>query len=188
MNKIFYHASSIPNLNEILPLSKMHGSGEKVCYFTPVRAYALFYLRDKETDHVTCGISNEGIVTYEEQFPNQLKTIYQNRSGCLYICENNGRISLGNKGGVWTSNKPVAISYAEIIKDVYAEILNAESDGNVAVIRYEQMSEHRKAEIAQMIKNYIINNHMTAMHSPKSRFFAENFPQAWEMASKTAAQ
>jgi hypothetical protein len=75
MSDIFYHASNIKNLRELLPLSTMHGGGEKVCYVTPVRAYALFYLRDMEINHVTCWVSGEGVVGYEEQFPNQLKTI-----------------------------------------------------------------------------------------------------------------
>ena len=72
MNEIYYHASNIGNLTEIKPLSKLHGSGEAVAYFTPIRAYALFYLRDMEINHVTCGVNKDGVVVYHEQFPNQL--------------------------------------------------------------------------------------------------------------------
>ena len=88
MNDILYHASNIGNLTEIKPLSKLHASGETVAYFTPIRAYALFYLRDMEINHVTCSVNKDDVVVYHEQFSNQLKTLYQGRSGYLYICEN----------------------------------------------------------------------------------------------------
>ncbi|MDR0287310.1 MAG: hypothetical protein LBI03_06380 [Clostridiales bacterium] len=72
MDELFYHASNIENLSELLPLSTMRGTGEKVCFFTTTRAYAFFYLRDMDINYVTCGVHDNGIVIYEEQFPNQL--------------------------------------------------------------------------------------------------------------------
>jgi len=181
-HKIFYHASNNGNLKELLPLSTLHGSNEKVCYVTPLRAYALFYLRDMDINHVTCGVSKDSIVIYDEQFPNQLEKIYHGRSGYLYTCENGSQITAGHTKGVWVLRQPTKISAVEHIKDVYAEILEAENAGKVRVNRYSTLSDARKSEITEMMKNYIIERNFLVKDSPKARFFAENFPQAWELA------
>ena len=125
VHKIFYHASNSGNLTELLPLSTLHGSNEKVCYITPLRAYALFYLRDMSINHVTCGVSKDGIVVYEEQFPNQLEKIYQGRSGYLYTCENGSQITAGHTKGVWVLRQPTKISTTEHI-NVKKQIQNAQ--------------------------------------------------------------
>ena len=187
MNEIFYHASNNENLKELLPLSILHDSNEKVCYVTPVRAYALFYLRDMTINHVTCGVSSDGVVTYDEQFPSQLEKIYQGGSGYLYICENSNKITIGHTKGVWVLRQPTKISTVECINDVYAEIINAENDGKVKVNRYGVLSDTRKEEINEMMKDYIIKRNFLLSSSPKARFFAENFPQAWKLAETHAS-
>jgi hypothetical protein len=180
----FYHASNIGNLKEILPLSTLHGSGEKVCYFTPYRAYALFYLRDMEVNHVTCGVDGNGVTVYHEQFPCQLETIYKGRSGYLYLCDESGSIITAHTNGVWASNRKVTVSDAEYISDVYAGILKEEEAGRVRVIRYESLSDDKKREIAEMIKNSIIKHNLLAAGSAKAHFFRENFPQSWQLAER----
>jgi len=184
LNEIFYHASNNGNLDELLPLSILHRSDEKVCYVTPIREYALFYLRDMAVNHVTCGVSSEGVVIYDEQFPNQLEKIYQGRSGYLYICESSDQVTVGHTKGVWVLRQPTKISKVEYVKDVYNEILNAEKHGRIEVNWYEFHSDERKAEITEMIKDYIITSNFLLSDSPKSRFFVENFPQAWELAKE----
>ena len=178
MIDLFYHASNVGELKELLPLSTAHGSGDKVCYFTPVRAYALFYLRDMEINHVTCGISESGVIVYNEQFPDQLKTIYQGRSGYLYTCENDGGIIAAHTNGVWAARQPIKVVNAEFIADVYAEILKAERSGEVSVVRYESLSDEKKREIIEMMKNYIVKNNLLKNDSRKARFFKDNFPKS----------
>ena len=182
MNDLFYHASNIGNLTELLPLSTVRMSGEKVCYFTSVRAYALFYFHDMEINHVTCGVSDAGIVIYHEQFPKQLETIYHGRSGYLYACENDDNMSIAHTNGIWAANKPVTVKTSEFVEDVYAEILKAEQSGEVQVIRYDSLSEEKKREIVDIMKNSIIRNNYLAVDTPKARFYAENFPQSWKDA------
>ena len=186
MHKLFYHASSIGNLKELMPLSIQHGDDNKVCYFTPIRAYALFYLRDMDINHVTCGVSGDGIVTYFEEFPNQLKKIYQGRRGYLYVCENSTQITAGHAKGVWVAAQPVIFSSVEHVEDVYAEILKSENSGNVRVIRYESLSDEKKSEIVDKWKSIFIENKFYSDNKAKSRFFSENFPQAWEIAKAEA--
>lgn len=185
MSKIFYHASNIGGLKNLLPLSIQHGGDEKVCYFTLFRAYALFYLRDIEINHITCSISNEGVTTYYEEFLNQLKVIYGGRSGYLYACENNTEITAGHTKGVWVAKQTVFPSSSEYIVDVYAEILKFEKKGEIRVIRYESLPDDKKAEIIEKWKGIIIKNNLFILNTQKSRFYAKSFPQAWELAIKT---
>jgi len=181
MNEIFYHASNIGNLTEIKPLSKLHGSGEAVSYFTPIRAYALFYLRDMEINHVTCGVNKDGIVVYHEQFLNQLQTLYQGRSGYLYICENKN-MELAHTNGVWAASQSLIPSKTEYVADVYAEILKAEESGAIHVVRYDSLPDEKKQEYVDMMKNVILKQGYLSSNSKKALFFKENFAEAWKIA------
>lgn len=147
MTEFFYHASNIGGLKELLPLSTMHGSSEKVCYVTPIRAYALFYLRDMGIDHVTCGVSESGIALYHEQFEGQLKTLYRGRSGYIYTCKGHGSFISTHANGVWASPQPTAVSAEEYIDDVYTEILKAERIKSVKIIHFATLSDSEKKEI-----------------------------------------
>jgi len=148
----FYHASNIKDLNVLMPISQLHGSDDKVCYLTTVRAYALFYLRDMELDFVTCGMSGDGIVIYDEKFQGQLEALYRGRSGYLYVCENNGQIEMKRKG-IWASSSSVTVLNAEYIEDVYDAILEAERNGEAVIIRYESLSDEKKLENAEIMKD-----------------------------------
>lgn len=183
MNNIFYHASNIGNLKELLPLSTLHGNDEMVCYFTPIRAYALFYLRDMEINHVTCGITKDGLPIYHEQFECQLETLYHGRSGFIYVCENNNNLITSNTNGIWIAKESVTILCEEFIPDVYAEILKIEQSGVIQIIRYNTLSEEKKIEITDMMKNSIIkHDYVNKINSPKSQFFKTHFSRSWEIA------
>ena len=182
MHKTFYHASNLGNLKELLPLSNLHGGEGKVCYLTPFRAYALFYLRDMDINHVTCSVSANGIVTYHEEFQNQLQTIYGGRAGYLYTCENTGQITERHTKGAWAASEPVAVATVEHIEDVYAEILKAQDRGEVKVISYESLSAEAKVEIIEKWKGIIISRNFWNNNTPKARFIAQNFAESWRAA------
>lgn len=181
----FYHASNIGGLNELLPLSKMHGDNAQICYFTPNRAYALFYLRDMEINHVTCGVDENGIVVYHEQFPNQLAVIYGNRCGYIYTCDDHSKIKLGHTGGVWVATEPIKVLQIEFIDNVYDEIIKAEQSGAVKVNHYEDLSDEKKAEIVEMMKQSILKNGLLFKDTEKSRFFKQYFPSSWKVAEES---
>lgn len=183
MKNIFYHASN-KKLDELLPLSNNHGGDGTVCYFTSNRAYALFYIRDMNINHVTCGINEDGIPVYYEQFTQQLKVLYGGRSGYVYTVINNGEIVSGHTNGVWISTQPVKVTSASFIKNVYDEIITAESNGEIQIIRYENLSEEKKLHTIEMISNSIIKHKYISNDCAKSRFIRENFPEAWSMAEE----
>lgn len=181
----FYHASNIGGLTELLPLSKIHGDNAQVCYFTPNRAYALFYLRDMEINHVTCSVDDNGVVVYHEQFPNQLAVIYGNRCGYIYTCDDHNKIKLGHTGGVWVATEPIKVLQTEFIYDVYGEIIKAEQSGTVKITRYENLSDEKKTEISEMMKRSILKNGLLYKDTEKSRFFKQYFTSSWEAAEES---
>jgi hypothetical protein len=183
----FYHASNIGGLTELLPQSKMHGDTLTVCYFTPNRAYALFYLRDMEINHVTCSVDDNGVVVYHEQFPNQLAAIYGNRCGYIYICDDHNKIKQGHTGGVWVATEPVKILRKEFINDVYNKIIKAEQSGEIRVNRYEDLSDEKKAKISEMMKQSILKNGLLYKDTKKSQFFKPYFSSSWKAAEESEA-
>ena len=152
-----------------------------VAFFTPIRAYALFYLRDMEINHVTCGVNKDGIVLYHEQFSNQLQTLYQGRSGYLYICENKN-MELAHTNGVWAASQSLISSKTEYVADVYVEILKAEESGAIHVVRYDSLPDEKKQEYVDMMKNVILKQGYLSSNSKKALFFKENFAEAWKIA------
>lgn len=89
---LLYHGSTISGLAALRPDAK------GAVFLTPNSTYALFYIRDREINWVTCAVGTDGIVRYEEQFPNQLRTIYGGIGGYIYACEANTAQQTGGTG------------------------------------------------------------------------------------------
>jgi hypothetical protein len=86
--KYLYHGSYVSGIQELKANSKLHDTEQNVVYLTDNIPYALFYIWDAEYNgmpgkYVT-GWLKDGIAYYEEQFPEQLKTLYQGVCGYLY--------------------------------------------------------------------------------------------------------
>jgi len=140
-----------------------------------------------EVNHVTCSVSEDNITIYNEIFQDQLSTMYQDRSGYLYTCETSGNITLAHTTGIWSAKEPVTVMAAEYIGDVYDLIMQEEAAGNVQIIRYESLSEKKKLENTEIIKNYILKNNLLSTDSAKSRFWAKYYSQAWKIAEMEKA-
>lgn len=180
---IMYHGSPFAGLTELGTLSRTHDEmASSAVYLTPNRSYALFYIRDLEINYVTCGVTEDGYIRYDENFPGQLKTLYEGKSGFLYICESNDKFEKTSTRDVWVSKNPVVVTDIEKIPDAYAEILKCEAAGLVKVIRYEMLSEERKREIYDMILHSIYKNNYPALTSKKAMFYKDNYTQAWNYA------
>ena len=75
---LLYHGSAAGGLTRL--------TGQPCVYLTPYPCYALCYIRDPNVNYVTCGVDKDGVVRYDENFPEQLRTLYAGRSGWLYRC------------------------------------------------------------------------------------------------------
>ena len=185
-----YHGSSIPGLTELKPLSTLHGSAEtRVLYLTGSLPYALFYIWDEKHNktsrkYVTCGLKN-GIVTYEEQFPDQLQSFYQGVSGYLYVSEQDDSIeTLSNREGIYFSRETVPVSDAIFIPDVYKEILRQEQAGLVQVVRHNEMPKEHLQLLHDHITQLILTQKLPCKPETElARFYAAHFPALWARAA-----
>ena len=181
---IFYHASDIEGLRKILPLSESKNKEEKdkVAYFTTIRVCALSFLRDKEVNHVIIGVGNDNVLECTEFFHDQLRTMYQGRSGYLYTCENNGSITVAQAAHIWSSKEPVNVIETEYIDNVYDHIMQEITTKNLRYISYESLSEKTKHENTINMKNFILERNLLTVNSAQSRFWEKYYPEAWKMA------
>ena len=177
---LYFHGTPIAN---ITTLASPPG---KALYLTPFRAYALFYIRDLQVNHVTCGMTKEGVVIYDEQFPGQLRALYAGREGWLYTCEE-GNFSPGNDPWIVTSDRTVPVTSAEFIPDAYEAITREIEAGTVRVRRYEDKTEEQKRDITGMTAYYILKNNHLGANTPKARFYEHSFPAAWACALENEA-
>ena len=184
-----YHGSFFPDIHKLNAASKNHDNEEKVVYMTSNRAYALFYIWDAEHN----GIKNkwvtswirDGIVSYHEQFPGQLKSFYDNVSGFIYYCSKNDDWVKASKPDTWICNHDVIIEGCEKVENVYEEIARYETEGKVNVIRFEAMSPEERDKTVQMIADVIIQKNYLLNPSDDEAVFLKSYNKlAWERAEK----
>lgn len=176
----FYHGSTTADIKVLNAVSASHTTGAPVVYITPNRAYALFYIRNRDINWVTCGVNTNGVVIYREQCPKQLERLYKGISGYLYCCDKSDLFEETSTRDIWQTNSPVVVHTVEYVKDVYSEIIACEKAGTVNIIRYETLGEAEKQDIYDMMVQYIFKNDLIVSSSAKSCFIRQNFPRAWE--------
>ena len=180
--KNYYHGTKASGILELKAISGNHEEHAPVVFFTTNRAYSLFYIIDKEINWVTCGVDENGIVQYKEQFSNQLSAIYDNVSGYIYTCVDSPFIVKTKTKGIYSSVVSVPVAYREYIDNVYTEILKCESLGFIQVKRYEALTDEEKQEILAMMLHYIFKNDLLSLSTKKAAFIKDHFIDAWKQA------
>lgn len=173
-----FHGTTEANLQILLPTSRDR-QGDPVLYLTDNRVYGLFYIRDREIDFVTCGVDEQGIVHYDEKFKDQLKILYQGKSGYIYATEQDAQASKIN--GIYTFQGQAKVTSPEYIPDVYEVIRREIELGHVEFLSYEELTEEQRVLNHQGIVHMIKN---VPMNPVKEAFVREYFPDAWEEAKK----
>lgn len=180
---IFYHGSPLAGITELGTRSVTHDQAKaSVVYLTPNRAYALFYIRDLDVNYVTCGVTADGFIRYDERFPEQLRTVYKGKSGYLYHCAVGDGLEETSTRDVWVSHSPVPVGYTEFIPDVYEEILKYEETGQVKVMRYETLTAEQKQDVRDMILHSVYKYISKKTISKKAAFYKEHFQAEWNYA------
>jgi len=137
-----------------------------------------------EINWVTCGVC-DGVVVYDEQFPDQLRTLYAGRGGWLYACENDG-FAPGNSPWIVLADKAVLVATAEYIPDAYEAIQRKIAAGTVRVDSYESKTPQQRQEFNEHLSRSFLENWL-GTDTSKARFIKQYFPEAWEMARQTQA-
>ncbi len=186
MKQYLYHGSHIGNITVLKPVSKLHGSDKTVVYLTDNPIYAMLYIWDpihnlKQGKHITAWMKN-GVVYYEEQFPNQLKTFYDGVKGYLYkipITKDCIKISYGM---YYIANATEILSFEEI-ENVYSVFCDYIQKGEMKVIPFDQMTDERREELYNSITDRIIRDKLVEdPNSDDARFFQKFFPVSWQNA------
>ena len=189
MTEYLYHGTVIPNIKNLNAVSSLHGGGEqKIVYLTDNRAYSLFYIWDsvhnlKKGKHVTAWIK-DGIVYYEEQFPEQLKAFYDGVSGYLYRVEKNASFrSVQNRESMWYSTENATVESVEYIRNVYDALSEYQKEGKLKIVRFDEVEKSRiDALYSRMADSVSERRLVEAPNDPDALFYQKYFPRVWERA------
>lgn len=181
---MFYHASNIEGISVLEPRVSDHHI--PLIYFSKKRENVLVYLSNAIQKYcaeqgfpytgvwkkwATYGYDPDGIQKIEEYYPNALYETYQGVSGYIYTADHVDDSGFQTQiPYAVTSEGPVKVSGCEYIQDAYEEILNAQKQGLVRIVRYAELSEKQTAWLQKSIREEYQN---AEMH-PEYRFFLEN--------------
>ena len=173
---MYYHASPIRGITQLKPHVSNHGT--TLIYFSKKRENVLVYLSNaiekycRETGFSYDGVwqkwgpygfDKDGRQRLEEYYPDALLRTYKGVSGYIYRAET-----------IPESDFEVQIPGAEFIPDAYEAILQAEQDGLLSIVRYEEMSDKAREWNEKAIRKEYEN----ASEHPEYRHFLKgNFPE-----------
>lgn len=184
---MYYHASQVKGITQLQPHISNHGI--PLIYFSKKRENVLVYLSNsvekycKETGFSydgkwkkwgPYGFDKDGRQRLEEYYPNALVNTYKGVSGYIYsaeaITDSGFEVQIPDAA---TSSESVTVKDAEYIPDAYEAILQAEKNGLITIIRYEEMSDRMKEWNRRTIKE----EYEKAEDHPEYRHFLHgNFP------------
>lgn len=182
MTEWLYPGSSTPDITALEAHSRLHGTDKQVVYLTDSIPYALFYIWDSahnglRAKYVTGGFRG-GQAFYEEQFPDQLRTLYEGVSGWLYrIPFTADAHPVDGREGLFYREGGTHVGDAVFIPDVYAELLRYEAAKELHILRYSNHTDERKAELTAMLAEGIRRNGYFEHDPEQKAFMQRHFPQ-----------
>lgn len=166
-----YHGTTVPDL-EILRANSRDREGNPALYLTDNFSYSLFYIRDREIDFVTCGVDGEGIVHYDEKFPNQLDVLYRGRPGWVYEVDVEAEPTKIN--GIYVTRGDAGVIRAHYIPDALEAIQSEIQRGAVDFLAYENTTEEQRKLNREGILRLLEDEKMS---SQKRAFFHAHFSE-----------
>ncbi|MBR0082022.1 MAG: hypothetical protein IJP98_04715 [Clostridia bacterium] len=185
---MYYHASPVAGITRLKPAVSNHGV--PLIYFSKKRENVLVYLSNaierhcRETGFAYAGpwqkwgpygFNRDGRQRIEEYYPNALESTYRGVSGWIYRAETiaDSGFSTGIPDAA-TSSAPVDVIGAEFVPDAYEAILQAERDGLLTILRYEEMPERMR----EWNRKTIPAEYAAAANHPEYRYFLKaKFPE-----------
>ncbi len=178
---ILFHGSQTPNIKVLKPNVSNHKL--PLVYFSQKRENTLVYLSnaveklcrkvgrlfDSYYTWASYGFDGSGKLRVEEYYPNATKETYSGVSGYIYTVNTANVSPQKDIPYAFVSEKPVEVCGCEFVPDAYEAILQAEKDGLLSILRYEQLTEKAKMSLQKAI---------TAEYngdiSPDYKYFLEN--------------
>jgi hypothetical protein len=178
---LFFHASQVANIMVLEPRISNHGV--PLLYFSRKRENVLVYLSNaiekycKDTGFAydgkwqkwgPYGFNKDGRQRIEEYYPDALEKTYKGVSGYIYsaaeLCDSGFEPRIPDAA---TSSLPVQVTNVEFVPDAYEAILQAEGDGLITILRYEDMSE----KMLEWNRRTIREQYASASDHPEYRHF-----------------
>lgn len=184
---MFFHASPIMGIEILQPHISNHGI--PLIYFSKKRENVLIYLSNaiekycketgfnysgKWTKWGPYGFNKDSTQRIEEYYPNALVDTYKGVSGYIYavedITDSGCQVQIPDAA---TSSTPTTVEFCEFVPDAYEAILEAEKEGLISILRYEDSS---KAHL-EWIEKTVREQYKNAVNQPEYRYFLEGkFP------------
>ena len=179
---MYFHASQVKGIKVLEPRISNHNI--PLVYLSAKRENTLVYLSNavekfcKEKGFVYEGIwskwgpygfDSQGILQYEEYYPNALEETYGGVGGYIYSCinvEEDLDFELKIPDAI-ASREKVHVDSCEIINDALADILRAEKNGQIKIIRYDDFIAKREKWLYSIIKS----EYSEAINHPEYQFF-----------------
>ena len=142
---LLYHGSSTAGITTLRPGLSNHDKA--YVYLTDCPTLALFYAYNavgRPGGFFTYWFDKEGMLHYDEYFPDQTRRLYEGHSGWLYTAEPDGVTQLDKMTWVYLSETEVPVTQAEYIPDLYAAMLHAERECRLLLHRYEDIPEKQR--------------------------------------------
>ena len=120
------------------------------------------------------GFEKDGRLRFEEYYPNALEDTYKGIKGFIYSCS---QIDPYQKLDIQIPNtfittQKTTVDNCEFIPDAYNEIINAETNGLITILRYSEfISNARRREWLQKV---ITEEYQNSEAHPDYRFFLES--------------
>lgn len=180
----FYHASSVKNINELEPRVSNHNI--PLIYFSNKRENVLVYLsnaiekvcKEEKFEYSglwykwgSYGFNSDGKLRFEEYYPNALEDTYKGVQGYIYSC-NNIKVYHGidiKIPNAFVSSEKTVVDSCEFVVDAYEELIKAEHEEKITIIRYDEFIGNKKRE--EWLKKVIVEDYKNSELHPEYRFF-----------------
>ena len=184
---MYFHASQIGKIKTLEPRISNHNI--PLIYFSDKRENELVYLSNavekvcKEGRFTfdglwykwgSYGFEKDGRLRFEEYYPNALEDTYKGIGGYIYSCSKIDpypKLDIKIPNTFITAQK-TTVDNCEFIPDAYNEMINAEANGLITILRYNEFISNIKRR--EWLKKTIIDEYRNNSAHPDYRFFLES--------------
>lgn len=184
---MYFHASQIGKIKTLEPRISNHNI--PLIYFSDKRENVLVYLSNavekvcKEGRFTfdglwykwgSYGFEKDGRLRFEEYYPNALEDTYKGIGGYIYSfskIDPYPKLDIKIPNTFITAQK-TTVDNCEFIPDAYNEMINAEANGLITILRYNEFISNIKRR--EWLKKTIIDEYRNNSAHPDYRFFLES--------------
>ena len=104
----------------------------------------------------------------------QLEILYKGKQGYIYYLESTDGLT-HTKGHTWESESDVPVAQCEVVMDLYDEILQEETKGNIMIHRYSEIDPSEQKRHANYIRDHILDE-----GKEMAQFYYSHFSSLWD--------